>query len=127
MSAESRESAAVSRHRLTTRKKDRSPDVPEDLYMKLLQQSSHADSFHDDGGYLDHLERTAMPILVISGDHDIGFPVENWFNLSRKWRSLLLTVLPRSGNGVHHQYPKLVAHIISCFVQYERLGAGLRD
>jgi len=126
MSAESRELAAISRRRLAIRKMDRSPDVPEDLYMKLLQQSSHADNFNDDGGYLDHLERTGTPILVISGDHDIGFPVENWFTLSRKWRSLLLTVLPRSGNGVHHQYPQLVANIISCFVQSQCLAPGPR-
>jgi pimeloyl-ACP methyl ester carboxylesterase len=89
--------------------------------MRLLKESLHEDRFHDDGGYRDFLEQTGTPILVISGDHDIGFPVENWFTLSRKWRSLFLSVLPRSGNGVQHQYPELVANLVICFVDSKQL------
>jgi pimeloyl-ACP methyl ester carboxylesterase len=117
MSAESREAARLSRMRMELRTSGRSPDVPEDLYLRLLKESSHDEAFHDDGGYRNFLEKTETPILVIAGDHDIGFPVENWFNLSRKWRSLFLSVLPRAGNGVQHQYPELVAHIMGCFVE----------
>jgi pimeloyl-ACP methyl ester carboxylesterase len=121
MSAASREAARVSRLRIGMRKHGRSPEVPEDLYIRLLKESAYGQGFYDDGGYRDFLERTDTPILVISGDHDIGFPVENWFNLTRKWRSLFLSVLPRSGHGVHHQYPELVAHIMGCFVEVKRL------
>jgi pimeloyl-ACP methyl ester carboxylesterase len=121
MSAASREAARASRVRMGTRKSDRSPDVPEDLYIRLLKQSVCGQCFFDDGGYRDFLESTATPILVISGDHDIGFPAENWFNLTRKWRSLFLSVLPRSGHGVQHQYPELVAYMIGCFVESSRL------
>jgi pimeloyl-ACP methyl ester carboxylesterase len=121
MSAASREAARASRLRIEIRKNDRSPEVPEDLYRKLLKESVCGLGFLDDGGYRDFLERTGTPILVISGDHDIGFPVENWFNLTRKWRSLFLSVLPRSGHGVQHQYPALVAHIIGCFVESRHL------
>jgi pimeloyl-ACP methyl ester carboxylesterase len=117
MSAESREAARVSRLRMALRTTGRSLDVPEDLYLRLLKQSSNDEAFHDDGGYRDFLERTEIPILVIAGDHDIGFPVENWFNLPRKWRSLFLSVLPHAGNGVQHQYPQLTAHIMRCFVE----------
>lgn len=120
MSAASREAARASRLRLSMRKSSRSPDVPEDLYLRLLKESARGMSFVDDGGYRDYLEKTGTPILVISGDHDIGFPVENWFNLTRKWRSLFLSVLPRSGHAVQHQYPELVAHIMSCFVEIQR-------
>lgn len=116
MSASSREAARISRLRMSKRNGDRSPDIPEDVYIRLLKESIGGYSFHDDGGYRDFLEKTSTPILVISGDHDIGFPVENWFNLTRKWRSLFFSVLPRSGHGVHHQYPELVARIMSCFV-----------
>jgi pimeloyl-ACP methyl ester carboxylesterase len=117
MSAASRRAARASRLRIDARRVDRSPDVPEDLYMRLLKESFCGLGFFDDGGYRDFLERTDTPILVVSGDHDIGFPVENWFNLAKKWRSLFLSVLPRSGHGVQHQYPELVAHIIGCFVE----------
>ena len=117
MSAESREAARTSRLRIALRTSGRSPDVPEDLYLRLLKESSHDVAFHDDGGYRDYLERSETPILVIAGDHDIGFPVENWLNLPRKWRSLFLSVLPRAGNGVQHQYPELAAHIMGCFVE----------
>lgn len=117
MSAESREAARVSRLRIALRTFGRSPDVPEDLYLRLLKESSHDEAFPADGGYREFLERTETPILVIAGDHDIGFPVENWFDLPRKWRSLFLSVLPRAGNGVQHQYPELTAHIMGCFVE----------
>ncbi|HEY0198284.1 MAG TPA: alpha/beta hydrolase [Rhodanobacter sp.] len=117
MSAESREAARTSRLRMGLRTTGRSPDVPEGLYLRLLKESLHDEVFHDDGGYRSFLERTKIPILVISGDHDIGFPVENWFNLSRKWRSLYLSVLPRAGNAVQHQYPELAAHVMGCFVE----------
>ncbi|MEZ4588499.1 MAG: hypothetical protein R2909_19135 [Gemmatimonadales bacterium] len=30
------------------------------------------------------LAATRIPILAVSGDHDIVFPVENWFALNRK-------------------------------------------
>jgi pimeloyl-ACP methyl ester carboxylesterase len=121
MSAESRKAAKASRLRMALRSSSRSPEVPEDLYLRLLKESLHEDRFHDDGGYRDFLEKTGTPILVISGDHDIGFPVENWFTLSRKWRSLFLSVLPRSGNGVQHQYPELVANLVICFVDSKQL------
>lgn len=117
MSAESRDAARASRLRINLRTKSRSPEVPEELYLKLLKESAQEDRFLDDGGYRDFLEGTETPILVVSGDHDIGFPVENWFALTRKWRMLFLCVLPRAGNAVHHQYPELVARIISCFVE----------
>lgn len=123
MSAESREAAKASRLRIATRKRARSPDLPEELYLRLLRESLHEDRFHDDGGYRDFLEGAATPILVISGDHDIGFPVENWLSLPRKWRSLFLSVLPHAGNAVHHQYPNLLARVMSCFVDWD--GAGL--
>jgi pimeloyl-ACP methyl ester carboxylesterase len=123
MSVESREAARVSRLRMALRTSGRSPDVPEDMYVRLLKESAHDEAFHDDGGYRDFLEKTVTPILVITGDHDIGFPVENWFNLSRKWRSLFLSVLPRAGNGVHHQYPELAARIMGCFVESTSLHA----
>lgn len=121
MSAASREAARVSRLRIGIRRNGRSPDVPEDLYMRLLKESPCGPGFYDDGGYRDFLEKTAKPILVISGDHDIGFPIENWFNLTGKWRSLFLSILPRSGHGVQHQYPELVAHIMGCFVESKHL------
>jgi pimeloyl-ACP methyl ester carboxylesterase len=116
MSAESREAAEASRRRVALRDFDRSPDVAEWLYLRLLKESAHDDAFYDDGGYREALEKTQTPILAISGDHDVGFPVENWFTLARKWRSLFLSVLPRSGNGFHHQYFAVSARIIASFV-----------
>lgn len=117
MAVESREAARASRERMALRASGRSPDVPEQVYMDLLREASRDAVFFDDGGYRDFLEKTQIPILVIAGDHDIGFPVENWYNLKRRWRSLFLTVLPRAGNGVQHQYPSLTARLMGCFVE----------
>lgn len=57
-----------------------------------------------------------QPILVIHGDHDISFSVENWFPLLKKAPTLQLIVLPGSGHAPHHQYPLLIASYIESFL-----------
>ncbi|QEM08413.1 alpha/beta hydrolase [Mucilaginibacter rubeus] len=56
------------------------------------------------------------PVLVISGDNDISFAVDNWYPLIRKAPSLQLIVMPDAGHGPHHQYPDLTAGYINTFL-----------
>lgn len=57
------------------------------------------------------------PILVISGDHEICFPPENWFELNRQLPTTQLVVIPRSGHGPQHQYPEMVSDYIHSFIE----------
>jgi pimeloyl-ACP methyl ester carboxylesterase len=57
------------------------------------------------------------PMLVISADHEICFPPENWFALNMKLPTTQVIVIPQSGHGVQHQYPELVAKYITAFIE----------
>lgn len=75
-----------------------------------------ATATEDAGGYREKLKNTKMPILVISGDHDISFAVENWFPLIRQLPTTQIIILPLTGHGPQHQYPELVTAYIEAFL-----------
>jgi pimeloyl-ACP methyl ester carboxylesterase len=51
------------------------------------------------------------PILILSGDHDISFPVEDWCELSRELPTVQHVVFSRSGHGPQHQFPEASAEL----------------
>ncbi|SHL96695.1 alpha/beta fold hydrolase [Chitinophaga sp. CF418] len=65
----------------------------------------------------EKLCNTRLPIMVISADHEVCFPPENWFELNRKLPTTQLVVIPRTGHGVHHEYPELVSQYITSFLR----------
>ena len=65
---------------------------------------------------LEELKKSRVPTLVIRGDHDIGFNVEDWYPLIADLESTELIVLPRAGHAPQHQYPDLVAKYITSFI-----------
>ena len=73
--------------------------------------------FPDHSGFGETLANTPIPILSLNGDHDVVFPVENWYALNRKWKSLHITTFPQAGHGPHHQYPEAVGEYINTFVR----------
>jgi pimeloyl-ACP methyl ester carboxylesterase len=64
----------------------------------------------------EQLIATSLPILIISGDHDISFAVENWFPLVRKMPSAQIIILPQTGHAPQHQFPQLIAGYIKTFI-----------
>lgn len=72
----------------------------------------------DPGNYLQRLRETDIPILVISGDHEICFPPENWFALNRQLPTTQVIVIPRAGHGPQHQHPELAAAYIHAFITH---------
>lgn len=76
-----------------------------------------ADFTKDPYNSREKLTTTTIPILVISGDHEICFPPENWFELNRKLPTTQIVVIPRSGHGPQHQYPVMVADYIKSFLE----------
>lgn len=71
----------------------------------------------DKDNYKKKLETTKTPILIISGDHDISFAVENWYPLTRKLPTAQLIVLPQTGHAPQHQHVHLVVNYIDNFLQ----------
>lgn len=112
----SRKAAAASHARIASRVADRSPAIRPETYMRLLTERKEEEIFPDRGGYREFLATAGIPILVVSGDHEIVFPVENWFELNQVWKSLHLLVLPQMGHGPQHEAPDLVGDLIASFV-----------
>jgi pimeloyl-ACP methyl ester carboxylesterase len=115
----SRAAAVASHFRIAARTGDRSPKIPEAIWLKMLHESNDATSpFPDPQGiYRDFYAATTIPVLAICGDHDIMFPVENWYALNRANRSLHMLTFPQAGHGPQHEHPQLAADAIASFVR----------
>lgn len=123
-SARSRAAADASRARIARRiASDRTPPIPQEILLevlaRMLQESHDPESWFPDpdGGYVAALASTSIPLLVISGDHDVAGPVENWYALNRRWKSLHILTIPQAGHGAHFQEPEFCADAIASFVR----------
>jgi pimeloyl-ACP methyl ester carboxylesterase len=111
----SRAAALKSHKRIAARTTDRDIPVPQSLWQYYTKCAE--DFTNDPYGARKKLETTKVPMLVISADHEICFPPQNWFVLLRKLPTTQLLIIPQSGHGVQHQYPKYVAESIDNFVK----------
>jgi len=118
-SAVSRAAAERTHQRLARRRSDRDPAVPPVVFNKILQTVG-ADIRSDTEHVRDAIMATEVPILIISGDHDISFPVQNWYTLSGELPTSHHIVFPSAGHGPHHQYPEVAAAYITAFIQTTR-------
>ncbi|WP_339947878.1 alpha/beta hydrolase [uncultured Albimonas sp.] len=118
-SPSSRAAAEASHARIAAREGDVSPPVPPETFLRLLQESHDpAAVFPDpDGRHEAFFRGGGVPVLVISGDHEVVFPVQNWHALNRVWPSLHLVTIPQAGHAPQHQMPEFVAGLIAGFVR----------
>jgi pimeloyl-ACP methyl ester carboxylesterase len=65
---------------------------------------------------LNLLKSTNVPILHLGADHDIIFPIENWYALNGQLPTLNLITYPKAGHGPHHQHPEKAATQIAGFI-----------
>ena len=56
------------------------------------------------------------PVLVISGDNDISFAVENWFPLLQNAPTIQHIIFQNTGHAPHYQYPELSTGYIKTFL-----------
>jgi pimeloyl-ACP methyl ester carboxylesterase len=112
----SRAASQRSFERIFARKADRSPDVPADWAIAQIGTTPR-DTVVPSNDLLNLLKHTKVPILHIGADHDIIFPVENWYALNAQLPTLSLITYPRSGHGPHHQYPEAAAVHIAGFIK----------
>jgi pimeloyl-ACP methyl ester carboxylesterase len=114
-SESSRQAAKRSHGRLAERTEDRSVPIP----MLLLEYygKGTADFEADKRGARERLATSRIPVLVISGDHEICFPPQNWFMLVDQIPTMQLIVIPQAGHGPQHQHPEMIASYITTFIQ----------
>ncbi|MDZ4374279.1 MAG: alpha/beta hydrolase, partial [Phenylobacterium sp.] len=113
----SRDAGARSAARIASRRPDdRSPPVPIDFARAFLGDRPKPAPFPADA-VLELLRTTATPILHLGGDHDIIFPVENWYALNRQLPTLSLVTYPSAGHGPQHQHPEMAAAHIAAFIR----------
>lgn len=119
-SERSRTLADASLARIAARSEVRDAVTPPEVFIASVEASTDpATPFPDHDGALSAFYRgTHIPVLALSGDHDIIFPVENWYALNDVWPTLFVATFPNSGHGPQHQYPELAADIIKSFVKH---------
>jgi len=115
-SESSREAARRSVARIAQRVSDRSVPVPIDFARSRLGSGPKSPLFPAEP-ILEAMKRTAIPILHVGGDHDIIFPVENWYALNQVLPTLHLVTFPQAGHGPQHQHPKQSADAIASFLR----------
>ena len=110
----SKKAAQLSFERMATRTEDLDTFVSKDCY---TNQGKAIEDFRDDKhDILGKLNASKIPTLVLMGDHDICFDVEDWYNIIGKLPLIQLIVLPQAGHAVQHQYPDLTAKYITAFI-----------
>lgn len=88
------------------------------MIQSVIESADPTTPFPDPDGALQSFYRTTdIPVLALSGDHDIMFPVENWYAMNDLWPTLFVATWPDSGHGPQHQYPELSADLIASFVK----------
>jgi len=77
------------------------------------------DTFREDAlNFREQLKKTKTPILIISGDHDISFAVDNWYPIINQMTNAQMIVYSATGHAPQHQYPELTAQYIINFAAY---------
>ena len=111
----SRRAADGSHERIAQRKNDLDIPVPPEAWPRLHQAG--AEFRADVHGSRAMLKETRLPILILHGDHDIVFPVQNWHALNRGMPTAQLIVFPHAGHGPQHQFVDASVSYITAFLQ----------
>lgn len=115
-SVRSQTAAARSAARIATRTRDLSLPVPLDFARANLGDTPKDAPFPADF-VLDALKKTSVPLLHVGGDHDIVFPVENWYALNGQLPTMQFLTYPSAGHGPQHEHPEATADHITAFVR----------
>ncbi|MHA4844838.1 alpha/beta fold hydrolase [Flavitalea antarctica] len=111
--ADSREAAKLYHNRVRERKTDTSHYVTPEKFAKYF---ATVEVYNSDVKAKENLLKGKLPMLAVSGEHDIVFPIETWYEQTRKNPNLQIVMLPRAGHGPQSQYPVLTAQYIHSFI-----------
>ncbi|MGM9478182.1 alpha/beta fold hydrolase [Pedobacter sp. GSP4] len=108
--------AKKSNKRIAARKTDLSIMVTPEKFNNYFLGG--ADFKEDSYQSREKLASSKIPILILMGDHDPSFPVENWFPIVKTWKTAQLIILPSSGHGPQHEFPKLTTRYMASFIKW---------
>ncbi|RYY15198.1 MAG: alpha/beta hydrolase [Chitinophagaceae bacterium] len=111
--ADSREAAKLYHARVKERKSDTSHYVTPEKFAKYF---ATVQVYNSNEKAKENLLQSKIPMLIISGEHDIVFPIESWYEQTGKNPNLQIIMLPRAGHGPQSQYPLLSARYIHDFI-----------
>ncbi len=94
--------------------------IPSTMEVFQLYFAGGENASEDKDNYRDKLKTTKTPILIISGDHDTSFAVENWYPLTKQLPTSQLILLPQTGHAPQHQNIPLVVNYIDNFLQHTK-------
>ncbi|SFD09640.1 alpha/beta fold hydrolase [Flavobacterium phragmitis] len=94
--------------------------IPSTMEVFQLYFAGGENAAEDKENYRDKLKTTQTPILIISGDHDTSFAVENWYPLTKQLPTSQLILLPQTGHAPQHQNIPLVVNYIDNFLQHTK-------
>jgi len=113
-SPESMKAAEASHARIERRKSGLDSVLEKTTWLK---QSQAIQGFaKDPDSVRSRLGNTGIPVLILSGDNDVAFPVGNWFPLIGKLPNIQLIILPLAGHGSEFQYPELSVKYLHAFL-----------
>jgi len=115
-SESSKKAAQLSRDRMAQRTEHRDVPLVQEVWDNFTL--GMVDFAKDPTNSREKLLTLKNPVLVIIGDHDVCFPVENWHVLNRQLLTTQFIVFPQAGHGPQHEHPELVAKYIKEFVKY---------
>lgn len=119
----SRRAAAAARARIHARA-DIDTHIPS-TQVQFERYFRAAGAFHaDTEGRRAKLERTTLPILVVSGDQDTSTAGQNWFPLIGRMQTARFVFYSQAGHAPHHQHPAEIATLIERFLAGDH-GAAL--
>lgn len=114
-SEESRKAAKASHERIA--KRIDVSKIPSTMEIFQLYFGGGENAAEDKDNYREKLKTTKTPILIISGDHDTSFAVENWYPLTKQLPTSQLIILPQTGHAPQHQNIPLVVNYIENFLE----------
>lgn len=117
----SRAASKRSFDRIMSQQIPRSPDVPADWAIAQIGNAPRNPVFPVEE-VLQVLKTTKVPILHLGADHDIVFPIENWYALNGQLPTTRLITYPNTGHGPQHQFPEEAARHIAGFIRTTRKG-----
>lgn len=117
-SEESKKAAKASHDRIS--KRIDVSKIPSTMEVFQLYFAGGENAAEDKDNYRDKLKTTQTPILIISGDHDTSFAVENWYPLTKQLPTSQLIILPQTGHAPQHQNIPLVVNYIYNFLEYTK-------
>lgn len=114
LSEKSRLAGQASHQRIAQRlDRNKIPATPERFQRYFEGGGTAKEDKHNFRGQYKILE---TPVLVISGDHDVSFAVENWFALLRQAPSMQHIIFNATGHAPQHQHAEATVGYMNVFL-----------